>query len=188
MDRLNVANHPVLKSDQGFTLMEILIALIIAGILGAFMLPSLMGLVQGNELKSAQDQVQNALRDAQRQAIRRSKSCEIIFDVTANPPRIYTDGTEANKGCLTNTDQTLSKSVKMNVNLADNKIQYSFKGHTNKLGTIVVYSKGWNANNPTKSRCVVVSENLGITRSGVYTGNPTATISATSCQTSTSTL
>ncbi len=176
MERLSVNN----RKNRGFTLLEILIALVIAGILSAVSLPSLLGLINGNEVKQAQDQVVSALRDAQKQAMRRSKKCEITINTGSNPVTI-TPKTTSDQGCLSSGSQTLSKGITV-VSNNGNDFTYSFKGHTTNAKTLTISSNGTN-----QVRCIVVSMHLGIMRSGVYDGDATSPI-AGNCKTSTSTL
>lgn len=149
------------KSYQGMTLIETLIALVIAGILAAFTLPSMMGILKGNELKAAQDQVQSALRDAQRQAIRRSKKCTINFS-SGDPVGI----TANDNDCLSTVDRALPKGITL-TSSNGKSFTYSFKGHTNNAATLTLSSpKGTGV-----KRCIAVAANLGIMRSGIVNTN-----------------
>lgn len=170
MERLNVAR----KQNQGFTLFEILVALIVAGVLAAMSLPSLLGILKGNELKSAQEQVVNALRDAQRQAVRRSQKCTITIDNSGDPVRISVKNATTDKGCLSSTDPFLPKGVRVTSN-SDYDFTYSFKGNTTNAKTLTLSSSS-----SKQQRCIVVSMHLGILRTGIVQNNI--------CQTSSSTL
>ncbi|MFM7905290.1 MAG: Tfp pilus assembly protein FimT/FimU, partial [Microcystis sp.] len=95
MRRLNV------HKNQGFTLLEILIALAIAGIFAALTLPNLSAWLNRNKVKEATDAIQLALEDAQRQAIRRGRSCTINFtNPTGTGPTVYSQITASEAGCL----------------------------------------------------------------------------------------
>ncbi|MGK7945256.1 MAG: Tfp pilus assembly protein FimT/FimU [Microcystaceae cyanobacterium] len=175
-----------IRKDQGFTLIEILTALIIAGMLAAISLPSLLSLLKSNELKGAQDQVISALRDAQIQAIRRGKKCTIVLDPISNPvtilPKERNDAINPNDlGCLSAGQVELPKDITVVSNGINNEFVYSFKGHTHNFKTLTLSSNGTN-----KVRCIVISTYLGIIRSGIYSGDdPTAPVAA-KCQTTTS--
>ncbi|CCI38185.1 MAG: Tfp pilus assembly protein FimT/FimU [Microcystis sp.] len=103
MRRLNV------HKNQGFTLLEILVALAITGILAALTLPNLSAWLNSNKFKEATDAIQLALEDAQRQAIRRGRNCTIKFtNGTGNNPTVYSqitayyrpNDTDPVPGCL----------------------------------------------------------------------------------------
>ena len=95
MRRLNV------HKNQGFTLLEILVALAITGILAALTLPNLSAWLNRNKVKEATDAIQLALEDAQRQAIRRGRNCTINFtNPTGTDPTVYSQITASEPGCL----------------------------------------------------------------------------------------
>lgn len=169
MERLNVVH----RQNRGFTLFEILVATVIAGILAALSLPSLLGILKGNELKAAQDQVVNALRDAQRQAIRRSQKCTITINTSSDPVKISVKDPTADKGCLSSSDSKLPKGVTLTSNNG-NDFTYSFKGNTTNAKTLTLASSG-----SKEQRCVVVSMHLGILRTGIVKGSTCKTSSST---------
>jgi prepilin-type N-terminal cleavage/methylation domain-containing protein len=138
MRRLNV------NKNQGFTLLEILIALVITGILAALTGPNLLAWLNSNKVQEATDSIQSALRDAQRQAIRQGRICTINFtNGTSNNNRmVYRQITASEPGCLvaTNTNAgslSLPQEVFMVVdNFPDFPpdsgspgVQFSFRGH-----------------------------------------------------------
>ena len=95
MRRLNV------HKNQGFTLLEILVALAITGIIAALTGPNLSAWLNRNEVQQATDSIQSALRDAQRQAIRLGRICRINFtNPTGTNPTVYSQITASEAGCL----------------------------------------------------------------------------------------
>ena len=198
MRRLNV------HKNQGFTLLEILIALAITGILASLTLPNLLAWLNSNRVQQATDAIQSALQDAQKQAIRRGRSCRINFtDGTGTNPTVYRQITANEAGCLvaTNTNAgslTLPQEVFMVVNNFPLQggipgVQFSFRGHVSGLtfvppngpAIIVLYpaANATTAPYPNQERkCLVIVSLLGIVKQGTYNGNPLAALNTNNCQ------
>ena len=199
MSRLNVHHK-----NQGFTLLEILVALAITGILAALTLPNLLAWLNSNKVQEATDSIQSALRDAQRQAIRRGRICKINFtNGTGTNPTVYSQITASEAGCLvaTNTNAgslSLPQEVFMVVNNFPTLgispgVQFSFRGHVPGLtflpranqAIIVLYpaANATAAPYPNQERkCIVIASMLGMVKQGTYNGDPLGTLNANNCQ------
>lgn len=105
MRRLNV------HKNQGFTLLEISIALAIAGIFAILTGPNLLAWLNSNRVQQATDAIQLALEDAQRQAIRRGRSCTINFTEGTGTPTVYRQITASEAGCLVATNDKASPLI-----------------------------------------------------------------------------
>ena len=152
------------------TLLEIIITTVITGIIAALGTPSLMAMLQGDQVKQGVDQIQLALQDAQKQAIRHSKKCTIQIETKTDQDYFSLDIKDANDlGCLGGVDKELPKGIEvvMNGNQLQGGVTFSFKGTTTEKGTFVV--------RPTRGkgeqRCLVISDGLGIMRTGIYDAN-----------------
>jgi prepilin-type N-terminal cleavage/methylation domain-containing protein len=197
MRRLNV------DKNQGFTLLEILVALAITGILAALTGPNLLAWLNSNRVQQATDAIQLALEDAQRQAIRRGRSCTINFtNPTGTSPTVYSQITASEPGCLvaTNTNASslnLPEEIFMVVNNfpilgSSPGVQFSFRGHVPGLTfepranqAIIVLYPAANADEPypnQERKCIVIASLLGIVKQGTYNGNPLGTLDANNCQ------
>ncbi|CCI31566.1 prepilin-type N-terminal cleavage/methylation domain-containing protein [Microcystis sp. T1-4] len=201
MRRLNV------DKNQGFTLLEILIALAITGILAALTLPNLLAWLNSNKVQEATDSIQSALRDAQKQAIRRGRSCTINFtNGIGTNPTVYRQISASEPGCLvaTNTNGgslSLPQEIFMVVdNFPDFPpdsgspgVQFSFRGHVPGLKfttpdgpAIIVLYPAANASAapyPNQERkCIVIASLLGIVKQGIYDGDPLEPLDANNCQ------
>jgi hypothetical protein len=178
----------LLAKERGFTLFELLAAVVIVGILAAIGIPSLVGLVNASKVRDAQSQVQGIIRGAQRQALLKSTTCELQFNNISSPPVTISDtNTASTVACLTANTLKLPEDVKIATNLSGTppKIGFNFKGRTknNQAGTIVFYS-----DKAKQKRCLVIAPFLGMMRAGEYTGAVTDPITANSCKTTTNTL
>ena len=163
------------KQENGFTLIEIIIAMIVVGVLMAVAVPNFLGLYNQHQGKDALRQLASAVKEAQRQAMRRGKTCKIKLDrvvingKTRDRVTVVTssDPGESGKdytGCLTN-DRILSEFIDLETNLpgTTNKITFSQKGNTPTSGTIKLSIPGANLD-----KCLVISNGLGIIRTGNY--------------------
>ena len=202
MRRLNVHHK-----NQGFTLLEILVALAITGILAALTLPNLLAWLNSNKVQEATDSIQSALRDAQRQAIRLGRICTINFtNGTGTNPTVYSQITASEAGCLvaTNTNAgslSLPQEVFMVVGNFPNVpttssspgVQFSFRGHVPDLNftppqnqAIIVLYPAANASTapyPNQERkCIVMASLLGIVKQGTYNDTSLTNLDASKCQ------
>ncbi len=150
------------------------IVAVITGILAAIGTPSLMGMLQGDRVKQGLDQIQLAIQDTQKQAIRNSRRCEIIIrsngpdNIEPFTPPPYK--TEAHKSqCSAGFDEE-EKELPPGVSVTmtdgtETTIRFSFKGNIAGEGKTIVVK-------PTKGRgekrCLVVTQGLGIMRTGIY--------------------
>ncbi|GCL56160.1 type 4 pilin-like protein [Microcystis aeruginosa NIES-3806] len=198
MRRLNV------HKNQGFTLLEILVALAIMGILAALTLPHLSAWLNSNKVKEATDSIQLALEDAQRQAIRLGRNCTINFTGgTGNNPTVYSQITASEPGCLvaTNTNagslslpQEIFMVVRNFPTLGSSPgVQFSFRGHVPGLtftppqnqAIIVLYPAADATADPypnQEKKCLVIASMLGIVKQGTYTGTSLTNLDARQCE------
>ncbi len=70
--------------SRGFTLIELLVVVGIIAIMGAVSLPNIMGFIRSSRIRTAQDQVTNALQRARAQAITRNTQFGVVFVIETN--------------------------------------------------------------------------------------------------------
>ncbi len=166
-------NYPRVKySDRGYTLTELMIALVIIGVIAAIALPTFTGLLSRYRLEGTLQQLLGTINEAQRLAMRRGQSCRINIDtntknITANSP-----------GCLL-SNRSLNNEIKIRSNFpGTTNITFSYKGSTTRMGTIVLSSDYTDL-----QKCFVIALGTGIKRIGNYNGSKTGSVSGSNCQT-----
>jgi prepilin-type N-terminal cleavage/methylation domain-containing protein len=148
--------HFNVSKDLGFTLTESLIVLAIAGILLAMAMPSTIAAIDRAKLAQATDLVTASLQQAQREAIRRNRSCTLILDKTNR--KIV-----GQEGCILTGDRILPQPIDLDYTGASNSIEYGIRGNTTTNKTIILAVR-----NSPYIRCLTVSAPLGIIRVGTY--------------------
>lgn len=160
------------KYNSGFTLIEMLATIVVIGVIAAIAAPNFLGLLNRNRVNEAARQIEGALTEAQRQAIRRGRQCSISIDtvnkIISNPA--------GGGGCLL-SNRNLNDLIRLDTNRAT--ITFSGKGNidvTPRPVLVVSIPNGTNL-----QRCVVLDSLLGSQRSGEYSGTPTTPVSG-NCQ------
>lgn len=176
------------KIDEGFTLIEMIAAVIIVGILASIAAPNLLGMLNQARVKDALGQVEGAIKESQRLAMRRGKTCRIRFIRTVPTggsyekavAQVHPDESGVSySGCLlstreldreivlefeTETAGTKTKRTIGNTDANSLDIVFSGKGNTNDAsqGTIIV-----SRTNTNLQKCLQIEGILG----NILTGN-----------------
>jgi prepilin-type N-terminal cleavage/methylation domain-containing protein len=149
--------HSNVSRDCGFTLIESLIVLAIAGILIAMAVPSLIAAQNRAKLAQATDLVVASLQESQREAIRRNQSCTLTLDKINHK-------ISGQQGCLLSGDRSLPDAISLDYTGTLQSIQYGIRGNTTTNKSIILGIK----DSPSSTRCLTVSAPLGIIRLGSY--------------------
>lgn len=75
---------PAQRRRRGFTLVEMIVVVAIMALLAALAMPSMIGWVRNNKVRTVSDSLQNGLRMAQAEATRRSR--QMVFSLTDDTP------------------------------------------------------------------------------------------------------
>jgi prepilin-type N-terminal cleavage/methylation domain-containing protein len=100
----------VRKYIKGFTLIETLIVVMIIGIASAIAVPNFLNSYEKFKLDQAVVEVRGALREAQRQAIRKGESCQVMVDMETY---------KMSAPCLGIADRALADGIEIATNIVD---------------------------------------------------------------------
>ncbi|MEM7593320.1 MAG: type II secretion system protein [Cyanobacteria bacterium P01_A01_bin.83] len=175
------------KSNKGFTLVEMLAALVIVGIIAALAVPNLLGMLNQTRVKDGLGQVEGAIREAQKLARRKGQACRIRFTTNAAGNSIVQiapdDGTTSFSGCLL-SNRELKDSVSFDLLVGDSlvdidstnpiELTFSSKGNPDNQRIMVISHE----QTPTTQKCIQIQGLLG----GILTGNYNADAETNKCE------
>lgn len=167
------------KRNQGFTLTEVLIIVVVVGILAAVAAPSFLGWYNRQKVNQALIEVQGALKEAQREAIKKSKGCTVTLNTNSVTGDCLVTGRRDLCEKRDSSGTCIKPGVEIKTNLSGNKISFSFKGNTTSGGTTILYMPDGST---SEMKCLAVSNGIGIMRTGDYSGS-TNTINGDNCET-----
>ena len=154
------------RSQQGFTLVELIAICVIVGIIASVTIANLFGLYRENEARKAYIRIRNALTEAQVNANRLNNTCTIEFTQTGND--YFVSGEPS--GCLLESFTVDSNAVsltKTNFSNSPTNISFSFVGTTGNASTLWITRKSGNSQAlENVARCIVVSS-TGMVRTGI---------------------
>ncbi|MBK1989839.1 prepilin-type N-terminal cleavage/methylation domain-containing protein [Sphaerospermopsis aphanizomenoides BCCUSP55] len=159
--------HSSVFNDQGFTILELIVIVIIVGILAAFSAPGYLAWSQRKKVDSALTSIEGAMKEAQRQAIAKSITCNVTLDTS--PPKVRSTTTS---NCLLTGDRTLTS---VSLTASATSVNFDYLGNSSSEITVVVSP----ASNPNFKKCLVLSTPLGLIRTGKYSGSGTNSANCT---------
>ena len=161
------------KSNKGFTLIEMITTVIVIGVIASIAAPNLLGMLNQTRVKDGLGQVEGAIREAQKLAVRRGKPCTIVFSTNANGNSTVKSKSGFD-GCLL-SNRELADSVAFsrlnsgtgNLDLINNlneiELSFSGKGNPTVERIMVVYHPQTNT-----QKCIQIKGLLGSILTGNY--------------------
>ncbi len=171
-----------IKTEDGFSLFELVFVSLIIGVVSAIGAPSLFNSLRDNEAKEALTKIRGSLIEAQINANRQSTNCTVeITDVTTKKYGVSSGSSPAS--CVLEPF-TINKTV-VSIESSSGSlpsISFDFEGDTGNAQTILISRKDASGNPiRTLGRCIVISSKLGMIRTGIYDGPSTGTFDADDC-------
>jgi Tfp pilus assembly protein FimT len=157
----NSAFYPSSSFCWGFTAIELAVIVVIVGILAAISAPSMIGWTRNVQVEDAVDRLEGALKEAQREAIKRTANCEVTIPVGSSP-----NLASSPTNCLISGDRPFDQVTLALATGSSTSAMFNHKGRqTNGQLTVLVS----NSQSPsTQIRCLVASQGLGVIRTGVW--------------------
>jgi prepilin-type N-terminal cleavage/methylation domain-containing protein len=183
----------LLRNAQGFTLIEVLVAIAVIGIFAAIAAPSFTAWLNNKKVDDVAAQIEGAIREAQAEAIKESRPCTLSISktdaqVTSDRLSCLSTGPRDLKKLGVRVISNNSSGVSLGIaNLGDPaQIQFSYKGTLSiantGTGLITIYQEG--GADSQKIRCIAIASGIGIIRTGRYLGSrPDAPTDTTNCAT-----
>lgn len=173
--------------QAGFTLIELLVAIVLIGIMAAITGPSMLGFFARSKVSSAQSELLGILQEAQKSSIRSSVNCSLTFPATNSRSSDSTNEvltiSASPASCIPAGDVSLEE-VQIRHNAADVHAVYNgtteltaelfdFQGSTDEFISSELVFVISNEDNENFQKCIVVSDGLGLIRTGNYPNNVT---------------
>lgn len=168
--------HPP-TSTAGFTLIEVLVVILIAGVLAALAAPGFLGYMRRQQVGSVRSDLSQALRSAQQQAEQRRETVTVAVANEAGRPILRINGVlqplggDDNPGNVQITPFSTASGTK---NTTITQVQFDYQGLPIDNTVPFVISLTTEGASPAQQQCVIVANLLGSikTAQGTDCDNP----------------
>ena len=159
---------------DGFSLVECLVVVALLGILATLAIPSSSAVQRRLELDSGLRRLRVGLDRGRMAAQRDRQPCALQLSATGWQPTLAGD-LPACRGGVTSLAETGSGELELRSNLPD-AVRFSTNGLVLDGGLVLL-------SHPSHAQalCLVIGLPLGISRSGVYSGDPGGSLSSSLC-------
>jgi prepilin-type N-terminal cleavage/methylation domain-containing protein len=161
----------IARGNQGFTLIEALVTILILGISAAIATPSLTNWLDNKKVDYALAQIEGAIKEAQSTAVRKNQICQVSIQVSAEETVVSATPTS----CLPTGSRNLQDDILgiENGNLDttqpnNTEIIFSPKGTTPITTTDAVVVVHRDNDNHNYMKCLIISSGIGMIRTGDY--------------------
>ena len=159
---------------NGFSLVECLVVVALLGILATLAIPNSSAVQRRLELDSGLRRLRVGLNRGRMAAERDRQPCALQLTATGWQPPLTGD-LPACRGGVTPFAETSAGDLKLRSNLPD-AVRFSSNGLVLDGGLVVL-----SHHSHVKALCLVIGLPLGISRSGVYRGDPSGSLSSALC-------
>jgi prepilin-type N-terminal cleavage/methylation domain-containing protein len=170
----------IYRKPQGFTLIETLVSLVVAGVIAAIAAPSFISWLSAERVKDTLIKVEGALKEARSSAVKKGRSCTLRItaqSITAFRIDPVSGNSVPDPGCLPTGTRDFSNQASV-VGLVGTGgstgtlVTFSLRGTTpvtQSTGAILV--RRTDSDNDQKIKCLVVSSGVGLIRTGSYSAS-----------------
>lgn len=155
------------SSTAGFTIAELLVVVMIAGILAAIAAPSYLGFIASRRATMAQSEILQVLRQAQTDAIRTRQPQTVTFNAAITPPTVQINSRTATRLGTESLQRQLSASalglqVNGSSDTPNNVVEFDSRGAVTRGVNMIITATA--PAGSTRRRCVIVQTVLGTLR------------------------